>query len=172
MRHVETVLLNKLKAEREETMTPINILINYTYRELLTSMDRLKVTEEQLERHGTETLKPLLNLMQLVMQLSGITVPFDGKILDGSEQTLAKRLAPLLGGSATAEIDGPELTRLLVSFCEQGGRMGGIAEMPEEADEEIDEETAAELRNPIGQELVQLESGALGIDNEMLDQMN
>lgn len=49
MRHVETVLLNKLKGEKEEAMTPINVLINYTYRELLTTMDRLKVTEEQVK---------------------------------------------------------------------------------------------------------------------------
>jgi hypothetical protein len=56
MRHVETVLLNKLKAERDETMTPINVLINYTYRELLTSMDRLRVTEEQVKQKSLEIM--------------------------------------------------------------------------------------------------------------------
>jgi hypothetical protein len=56
MRHVETVLLNKLKAERDETMTPINVLINYTYRELLISMDRLRVTEEQVKRKSLEIM--------------------------------------------------------------------------------------------------------------------
>lgn len=54
MRQVETVLLNKLKSERDEAMTPINVLINYTYRELLTSMDRLKVTGDQVHfKFGT-----------------------------------------------------------------------------------------------------------------------
>lgn len=86
MRQVETILLNKMKAERDENMTSINVLINYSYQELLTSMDKLKATEDQLERHKNETLKPLLNLMEITMQLSGIKVPFDGRILDGNEQ--------------------------------------------------------------------------------------
>ena len=55
MRHVETVLLNKLKGERDETMTPINVLINYTYRELLTTMDRVKITEDQVRTWLTIT---------------------------------------------------------------------------------------------------------------------
>ncbi|KAI6195162.1 hypothetical protein M3Y96_01201600 [Aphelenchoides besseyi] len=162
MRHVETVLLNKLKAEREETMTPINVLINYTYRELLTLMDRQKATEDQLERHRNQTLKPLLNLMSLVMELSGIHIPFDGRILDGSHQSLAERLPPLLGasGAGAAEFDGAELTRLLVSFCEQGGRMGGIIEMPEEEEEETEVEQ---------HDLVHLETGALPMDSSVLE---
>ncbi|KAI6240427.1 hypothetical protein M3Y99_00475000 [Aphelenchoides fujianensis] len=158
MRHVETILLNKLKAEREESMTPVNVLINYSYRELLTLMDRLKATEDHLRRHERETLRPLLNLMHLVMEINEIAVPFDGRILDASPQSLADRLPPLLGsaGAGAAEVDAAELTRLLVAFCEQGGRLGGILEMAEEEEENEDEKERHDL--------VQLESGAMALN--------
>ncbi|KAI6240402.1 Protein PTHB1 [Aphelenchoides fujianensis] len=158
MRHVETILLNKLKAEREESMTPVNVLINYSYRELLTLMDRLKATEDHLRRHERETLRPLLNLMHLVMEINEIAVPFDGRILDASPQSLADRLPPLLGsaGAGAAEVDAAELTRLLVAFCEQGGRLGGILEMAEEEEENENEKERHDL--------VQLESGAMALN--------
>ncbi|KAI6218406.1 hypothetical protein M3Y99_01712500 [Aphelenchoides fujianensis] len=158
MRHVETILLNKLKAEREESMTPVNVLINYSYRELLTLMDRLKPTGDHLARHERETLRPLLNLMHVVMEINEIAVPFDGRILDASPQSLADRLPPLLGsaGAGAAEVDAAELTRLLVAFCEQAGRLDGILEMAEEEEENEDEKDRHDL--------VQLESGAMTLN--------
>lgn len=49
--------------------------------------------------------------------------------------------------------------RLLVTFCEQGGRLGGIIEEPNEEEEKKENQET----NPLGQELVNLENGALGI---------
>lgn len=86
MRHVETMLLNKLKAERDESMTPINVLVNYTYREMLTAMDLLRVKEAEVEKDAEQGFRSLLNLMNLCLALSGIQLPFDGRLLEGSGQ--------------------------------------------------------------------------------------
>lgn len=55
----------------------------------------------------------------------------------------------------------------MVAFCEQGGRLSGIAEAINEEDEEL--ENTDDLTNLPGQELVTLESGALPLGNNMLD---
>ncbi|CAD5207256.1 unnamed protein product [Bursaphelenchus okinawaensis] len=153
MRHVETMLLNKLKVDRDESMASINVLVNYTYRELLTGLDQLKNTEKEVEAHRTFTLKPLLNLMKLVLGMSDINLPFDGWILDGNDQTLTQILAPLLGHvGSSADLTADGITQLIVAFCEQGGRFSTIAEMPEEEEEEKQHDT---------NDLVHLETGAM-----------
>ncbi|CAD5211463.1 unnamed protein product [Bursaphelenchus xylophilus] len=155
MRHVETMLLNKLKAERDESMVSINVLVNYTYRELLTGMDRLKSAEKECENHRIQVLKPLLNLMKLVLEMSDIKLPFDGRILEGNDQSLTESLAPLLGHTGNAsDLNAEAMTQLIVGFCEQGGRLANITEMPEEEEEEQVENTTDDL--------VQLETGAMG----------
>jgi hypothetical protein len=59
----------------------------------------------------------------------------------------------------------------LVTFCEQGGRLGGITEEPDE--EDIDANGSnEELKNPPGQELVSLETGALGVSSDLLELMD
>jgi hypothetical protein len=60
---------------------------------------------------------------------------------------------------------------LLVSFCEQGGRLSGIAEEPDEEEFET-AKNKEELKNPPGQELVTLETGTLGLSSDMLELMD
>lgn len=54
---------------------------------------------------------------------------------------------------------------MLISFCEQGGRLSGITEAINENDEDEDE---VEKSLP-GQELITLESGSLSIGHNLLD---
>lgn len=86
MRQVETVLLTKLKSDREELMPHVNALVNYSYRELLLALDRLVVIESQMSQRGRHGLRSVLNLFSIIMNLVEIELPFDGRILDGSDQ--------------------------------------------------------------------------------------
>lgn len=86
MRHVETVLLRKMKSERGESTSHVNALVNYTYRELLVALDRLGVIDAQLSLRGLQPLRSLLNLMYSILALSDVQLPFDGRVLDVSDQ--------------------------------------------------------------------------------------
>lgn len=61
---------------------------------------------------------------------------------------------------------------MLVSFCEQGGRLSGIAEEPNEEEELEEQNNKEEMKNPPGQELVTLETGALGVSSDILELMD
>lgn len=86
MRHVETVLLTKLKSDRHELASHVNALVNYSYRELLLALDRLILIESQLNEQGRRGLRNVLNLFYAIMGVVEIELPFDGRILDGTDQ--------------------------------------------------------------------------------------
>lgn len=87
MRHSETVLLSKLKSDREPFTSHVSALINYTYSEMMSALDELSQLEIQLNEKGRTSLKSILNLMQCILHTTvGVNLPFDGKILNGSDQ--------------------------------------------------------------------------------------
>lgn len=86
MRHVEMVLLQKLKNEHEPPASHINVLVNYTYRELLIAFDRLQILDDKTSTQGQRILRGLLNLMNLLLELANVDLSFDGRILDGTYQ--------------------------------------------------------------------------------------
>lgn len=85
MRQVETLFLNKLKSD-VTTIPVMNTLALYTYNNITSSLDQLKIIEDDIKVHRENSLKSALNLMKICMELSGIVVPFDGQILDGNDQ--------------------------------------------------------------------------------------
>ena len=71
-------------------MSPINALVNYAYRELLTAADRLAAAEARLESFARATLRPSLDLMRAVMTLNECAPPFDGRIYESCDEVGAK----------------------------------------------------------------------------------
>lgn len=86
MRHIEMILLQKLKSEHELPASHINVLINHTYRELLMGFDRLIALEEKTSSEGQQNLRSQMNLFHLLLKLADVELPFDGSILDGTFQ--------------------------------------------------------------------------------------
>ncbi|KAH7727683.1 hypothetical protein AAVH_04727 [Aphelenchoides avenae] len=163
MRHVETVLLRKMKSERGESTSHVNALVNYTYRELLVALDRLSAIDAQMSPRGLQGLRSLLNLMRSILALSDVQLPFDGRILDANEQKISERLGPLLSSSSDAANttwEPAEIGRLFVEFCERGGNLQGLAEIPEEDEEEAEEEADQTEK---GFEFTSLQTGSLQV---------
>ena len=86
MRHVEMVLLQKMKNEHEPPASHINVLVNHTYRELLLGFDRLQVLEDKTTGGGQKSLRCQLNLFKFLLDLADVNLPFDGQIIDGTFQ--------------------------------------------------------------------------------------
>lgn len=86
MRHTETLLLNKLKSDRENFDSHITQLINYTYRELMIALDILSDLNDKIKNEKRFSFRSLLNLLNEILFISNITLPFDGSILDASDQ--------------------------------------------------------------------------------------
>lgn len=78
-------------------------------------------------------------------------------------------IAPLLRHGDGAEADAGTVTELLIAFCEQGGRLTNIAELPEEEEQEEQGRAGAA---PAGHELVQLENGALPVHAFLTDHLD
>uniref|UniRef100_A0A915ED19 Protein PTHB1 n=1 Tax=Ditylenchus dipsaci TaxID=166011 RepID=A0A915ED19_9BILA len=131
MRQVESLLLNKLKSDREPFTSYTNALINYTYQELMTGLDGLMGLESQLEEKGTRCLRALLNLMKAVMELSGVHLPFDGRIMDGTDQNLSERLTQLLANDSGS-------SEAIINSAEE--QATSITDIPEEEEEQEEEE--------------------------------
>uniref|UniRef100_A0A7E4VZD8 Protein PTHB1 n=1 Tax=Panagrellus redivivus TaxID=6233 RepID=A0A7E4VZD8_PANRE len=157
MRHVEMVLLQKLKSEFDQPPQHVNFLVNHTYRELLMSLDRLIALDNRVNPEGSRSFRAQLNLFTLLLSLADVDLPFDGRILDGTYQKLTERLSALFTSSTLSSNPEPaEVCRLIVNYCERGGRLGGITEEDEEEEE-------AEQEQHLPDEFVELKSGTLPV---------
>ena len=121
MRHVETIFLSKLKTSDDEPLTHINVLMNYTYGELVAAFERLMDLSAQIDRNGSRPLRALINLAHATLQLSGIKLPFDGTVLDGTDQVFYRLIMVKYFGSFFI----PETWRTIIQPTE-GRRVGGI----------------------------------------------
>ncbi|KAI1704609.1 protein pthb1 like protein [Ditylenchus destructor] len=147
MRHVETVLLGKLRSDREPFTTGINALINYTYKEIMTGLDKLLEIDSHLNQAGRRPLRALINLMYAVLELADVCLPFDGRILDGTDQKFSERITYVLSTETSNEVErspttedaSGKISHFLVSFCERGGNLSGIAEVDEDGEEDAEE---------------------------------
>nr|CAD2143253.1 unnamed protein product [Meloidogyne enterolobii] len=103
MRQVETVFLSRLKASQNENIMenhermPVESLVEYSHKELMKTLDQLNsISQSQLNTKKRKSLGSLLNLMNSTLKLNGIQLPFDGRILEGSDLTLSEQLSQLL----------------------------------------------------------------------------
>lgn len=88
MRQTETLLLNKLKSDRENFDSHITQLINYTYRELMIGLDKLGDLNSKLKSEKCFGFRALLNLLSEILSIGDVSLPFDGRILDSTNQVL------------------------------------------------------------------------------------
>lgn len=180
MRQSETVFLSKMKvSESENENYDHTHVVNYTYRELTEILDQLNVLQQnQLSTasNNRRSLRSLLNLLKCILQLNEMILPFDGRILDGTDQILAERIAQLICGPevdiVTEQLSAADIARQLANSCEQNGngKLRGIEE-EEEEDEDAqqvnkEEKMHRELedlnaRSEAYLEFSQLESGSL-----------
>ncbi|KAL3069482.1 hypothetical protein niasHS_018207 [Heterodera schachtii] len=195
MRHVETVFLSATKCgdgeQQNNQLTSIGTLLNYTHRELANSLDKIANVQQMLNRGGRHSLRSLLNLMNALFKINGLNLPFDGSILDGTDQKLSERIAQLLSPAdvqLVADLNSAEIGRLLAELLEKGddsgggGKLGGIAEEDEDeaAEEEENEENVKreeerdqrELQEAIAKSehslgLAELRSGSLPVKHHL-----
>uniref|UniRef100_A0A915N159 Uncharacterized protein n=1 Tax=Meloidogyne javanica TaxID=6303 RepID=A0A915N159_MELJA len=97
IRQVETVFLSRLKASQNENIMenhermPVESLVEYSHKELMKTLDQLNsISQSQLNTKKRKSLGSLLNLMNSTLKLNGIQLPFDGRILEGSDLALIK----------------------------------------------------------------------------------
>lgn len=88
MRHTETILLAQLKSDRETLKSHVSTFVNFTYRELLSGVDELIELDKELQMQRKGSFRALLNFMWLMLELSNVNLPFDGRILDGTDQVM------------------------------------------------------------------------------------
>uniref|UniRef100_A0AC34FI07 PTHB1 N-terminal domain-containing protein n=1 Tax=Panagrolaimus sp. ES5 TaxID=591445 RepID=A0AC34FI07_9BILA len=164
MRHVEMVLLQKLKSENETPPSHVNVLVNFTYRDLLMAFDRMQALEEKVAHSGKRSLRSQLNLFTLLLEMYEIELPFDGRILDGTFQKLGDRISfllptSILTGSTTPEP--AEVCRMIVNYCERGGKLTEIAIAEEDEGEE--EGAGEEAEGNAAEEFLSLKSGTVPV---------
>nr|CAD2189261.1 unnamed protein product [Meloidogyne enterolobii] len=191
MRQVETVFLSRLKASQNENIMenyermPVESLVEYSHKELMKTLDQLNsISQSQLNTKKRKSLGSLLNLMNSTLKLNGIQLPFDGRILEGSDLTLSEQLSQLLNSQTeiNKKLNSAEIGRLLTNFCERNeGNLGGIVE-EEDEEEEMEEENEinkeeekkkelneALIKSEEFMEFVELQSGSLQQDGKLDD---
>uniref|UniRef100_A0A914QHP0 Uncharacterized protein n=1 Tax=Panagrolaimus davidi TaxID=227884 RepID=A0A914QHP0_9BILA len=164
MRHVEMVLLQKLKSENLPPPSHVNVLVNHTYRDLLMAFDRMQALEEKVSHSGKKALRSQLNLFTLLLEMVEIELPFDGRILDGTFQKLGDRITFLLPTSILIGSNTPEpaeICRMIVNYCERGGKLTEIAIAEEDEEEEGGEGEEAEAN--AAEEFLSLKSGTVPV---------
>uniref|UniRef100_A0A914HF17 Protein PTHB1 n=1 Tax=Globodera rostochiensis TaxID=31243 RepID=A0A914HF17_GLORO len=150
MRQVETVFLGAAKSGdgEQSQLANIRMLLSYTYGELIESLDKMAGLRQLLSHEGRRSVRSLLNLMAALFELNELNLPFDGRILDGTDQRLNERIAQLLFPSEdelSADLNGAEIGRMLAGLLEKDcGKLGGIVEEDEDDEEGAEEEMLAE----------------------------
>ncbi|KAL7077385.1 hypothetical protein ACQ4LE_002882 [Meloidogyne hapla] len=182
IRQVETVFLSRLKSSQNENLMenyermPIEALFEYTHKELIKILDQLNsLMQGQLSTKKRKSLGSLLNLMNSTLKLYGIQLPFDGRILEGNDQTLSEQLFQLLNSQKeiNKKLNSSEIGNLLTNFCERNeGNLRGIVEEEEDEEEEEENEINKEkekekelnevlIKSEEFMEFVEFESGSL-----------
>uniref|UniRef100_A0A183BQH7 Bardet-Biedl syndrome 9 n=1 Tax=Globodera pallida TaxID=36090 RepID=A0A183BQH7_GLOPA len=167
MRQVETVFLGDAKSgDGENQLANIRMLLSYTYDELIESLDKMAGLRQLLSHEGRRSVRSLLNLMAALFELNELNLPFDGRILDGTDQRLNERIAQLLFPSEdelSSDLNGAEIGRMLADLLEKDcGKLGGIVEEDENDEEEAEgmlAEAIAKSEQSLG--LADLRNGSL-----------
>uniref|UniRef100_A0A0K0DSQ7 CPSF_A domain-containing protein n=1 Tax=Strongyloides stercoralis TaxID=6248 RepID=A0A0K0DSQ7_STRER len=162
-RHSQMLFLSKLKSDREEIESHIQMYLEYCYKQLQTELDLLIQLEDEREEL-VKGLIPLLNLFSILMKLNGIDLIFDGSVLESSNQDFSLLFGTLLSTQKGLPIqesyDSNSIRKLMDSLYNSDGFLTGIIE---EDENELEEEEGENLNIEEQFEFSNLQSGSMKV---------